>query len=181
MLDLFTRFLKTSNESTQDIKSDFFRTFFEDSLHHWILEDKYVSRAFKELLGALPISAIEFLHRGKKLSIVKANGIMSCALAPYHGHFTIIIFPDLLKLLRSANSRIGEAILAHEIGHLYSEHAKRGTDPLWAQVEADRFAYDCGYGAELEEILLDNPCLESSTRLTYLTGHHYATKRSGVA
>ena len=58
----------------------------------------------------------------------------------------IFIFSRFIKKLSCVDNGQGLAIFAHEMGHLFYQHPKKGTPELKAQIEADDFAYQLGLG-----------------------------------
>jgi hypothetical protein len=137
--------------------------------HLWISEDKYVKSSIEEFLMYVPDRIkIEFFQN-KKVIFAKSNAMYSCTFENKN-QAVIIIFPDLLKILKSFDSRIGQAILAHELGHIVCNHSKANINVMEAQVEADRFACQIGYLKEIEEFLIKLPeSYEKRIRLTYIT------------
>lgn len=94
---------------------------------------------------------------------------MSCAFHQFRGREVVLVFPDLYRLLLSAEFAQGQAILAHEFGHVILGHAHRATDDLTAQLEADAFAAELGYAEELAYALEGYAGQETiSARLTAL-------------
>ncbi len=81
--------------------------------------------------------------------MVPSRGKYACAI-PHTGRYhLVLIYPDLLGLLKSKHFRQGLSILAHEVGHIFLGHSDRKIDPIDAQYEADYFSYLLGYGEEL--------------------------------
>jgi hypothetical protein len=93
----------------------------------------------------------------KKLILTPASGLYSCAFNATEKFDFIIIFPDLLKILRCASPERGIAILLHEAGHLILKHSARNLDPLEAQLEADAFCAQRGHALALYDFLNDCP------------------------
>src|SRR5690606_15071300 len=87
---------------------------------------------------------------------IPSQGQLACALSARAGSHVVLLFPDLVKLCYCAKYTSAVAIILHELGHLYFDHGSRVLDVLEAQVEADSFATRCGYGHELQEVLLDS-------------------------
>lgn len=136
------------------------REFFLKPEHRWILSapelrtaliDIFSGFSNKELRSVLP-----------NLLILFSNGKMSCNVYQYPNRDLILIFPDLLKLLRSSQKLLGHAVLMHELGHVYHRHCNTEISPLQSQIEADHFAWKMGYGEELYQVLATE---ESSSEL----------------
>ena len=131
-------------------------------------------RAIDQLIDCFQIKHLKkFLHK-KEIVLVKTNGQYSCALSYPKDIDLILIFPELHKLLRCVTPDLGIAILAHEFGHLYHSHSDQQIPRLKAQIQADHFAYELGYGYDLQEVLLNYSNLESQTRISYLTSLFYS-------
>ena len=87
----------------------------------------------------------------------------------------------MIKILRSASPDHGLAILAHELGHIYYQHTEFKTETLKAQIEADDFAFELGFGEKLQDVLLDhNESIDCRVRISKLTAKlitaKYATR-----
>ncbi len=147
------------NKKNRTIILDFFLKEFINSPHHlWILENKYLVRAFTTIIEKLDnVTLQKLISNDKKLTFIQATGRLSCALSSMENSHIIIIFPDLYKILISANPDRGVAILLHEIAHLALDHSYKIIDPMVAQLEADKFTANLGYGHFLKEILEEFP------------------------
>ncbi len=67
------------------------------------------------------------------------------------------------------------AYLAHELAFLLYELEESKTDPLMAEVGADKFVCDIGLADELEDLLLMlDETIEKRLRLTYLTINYFS-------
>lgn len=91
-----------------------------------------------------------------------SHGKLSCCIMPIHCKAIIIIFPDLYCLLSSDDSKnrlIALAIIAHELGHIYSNYLGRNCEEM-----ADQFAVDIGLKSELLYILKENSTNPSCKR-----------------
>lgn len=150
-------------------KSEFIKNFFEDPNHRWINENKKIRKAFEILLNDLKNHHIEFFEKNKTY-FIPCEAKLSCAIGSTKNHHLILIFPELRTLLQSASLHHGIAVLAHELGHIYFKHTENKIDTLVAQLEADDFAFQIGYGEELQEVLLDHQestdCRVRISRLT---------------
>jgi hypothetical protein len=88
------------------------------------------------------------------------------------------VFPELIQLLKSASAFHGIAILAHELGHIYHQHTEQKIDTLTAQIEADEFALDLGFGEELQEVLLDHAhSVDCRVRISRITSKLLTKKK----
>lgn len=161
------KYLKADNQIT---KAQFTENFFAHSLHQWVLEDKYLTRGVLLFLEALSQQDITNLkNRKKQLVLTPASGRFSCAMNGTDKFEFIIVFPDLVQILRSAAPERGIAILLHEAGHLTRRHSERSLTALEAQLEADNFCARRGYGQALHEFLKELPLNdEIDLRLRYL-------------
>lgn len=136
-------------------KEEFKNTFLNDSNHQWVKEDRVLKRSLEILLDSLNEKQIQFFRKHKTY-MIPCQAHLSCAIGKTQNHHLILIFPELIKLLKSASAFHGIAILAHELGHIYHQHTEHKIDTLIAQIEADQFAFDLGFGEELQEVLLDH-------------------------
>lgn len=157
MLQLI-RWKKPSPEVDQKA---FQKEFFANPLHQWIHEDRYLKRSILEFLESFKPQDLRLLMKGdKKLILTPASGLYSCAFNATEKFDFIIVFPDLLKILRSASPDRGIAILLHEAGHLILKHSARDLDPLEAQLEADAFCAQRGHALALYDFLNECPWSE---------------------
>ncbi len=161
-------FLK--NKKLQSFKS----SIKENSHHEWILKNRYIWAAFDELLDSLPKNWERELQK-QNIIFLRANGAWSLAFPSIKDSTFIVVFDELYKLLLSGAPRLGQAVLAHELGHIFYKHGTSGKDPLEAQVEADLFALQLGYGEELVKVLQDIETdldhIELRVRISYLTSN----------
>jgi len=113
----------------------------------------------------------DFFNGSKKLMILPSRGNWACAIPHTDRAHLILIYPDLIDLLKSNNFRQGLAILAHEVGHIFLGHSDRKIDPEDAQFEADYFSNLLGFGVELILFLSVRPeCDKRYKRLLELRG-----------
>lgn len=162
----------TNKESLSlvDLRELIWVRFSQNSAHQWIMDDKELERAFKIALGSLPRKACERFLGKREVVFIPSSGTLACALGARPKTDLILIFPDLVRVFRSASSLRGVAIILHELGHLFHEHSKKVMDILEAQVEADHFAFECGFGHEIQEVLLDSPqTTDTRVRISRLT------------
>lgn len=137
--------------------------------NQWILQDKVISRAFFTLLDNLTTEQNTQLMTENQIIIIPASGEYSCLIhQPPHAN-VILLFPEIIKLLGNVDNDRGLSILAHEFGHIYHQHYKKKISPLDAQIEADDFALQAGFGHGLVEVLLGYSDIDSQTRVSVLT------------
>jgi len=150
-------------------KKSFINHFFNDPNHFWISRDKNLKRAFEILLNELKEEHIEYFAQNKTY-FVECEGILSCAVGNTGDNFLILVFPELKEKLRTYNFAHGLAILAHEMGHIFHRHTEKRIQTIEAQLEADEFAFQLGFGEELQEVLLDyNYSVDTKLRISRLT------------
>lgn len=166
MLDFF----KTKKMTCPLIKKEnFLKNFMNDANHRWIQEDRMLVRGIKLLIESLEDKHITFFMKHPTY-LIPCQAHLSCAIGSTKNHHLILVFPELIQILRSASSVHGVAILAHELGHIYYQHTENKVETLQAQIEADDFAYQLGYGEELQEILLDHiSSVDCRIRISKLT------------
>lgn len=163
-------FTKKKHLSLEQKRNVFKHRFFGSEFHTWILQNKYTQSSFETLIDHFTEDVLDFLRSSDQLVFVPSNGKLSCALSSLPSSHTILIFPDLAKILRSACPETGIAILAHELGHLYRGHSHRKISPLDAQIEADYFAYQLGFGHGLQDVLVDHQeSIDCKVRISRLT------------
>ncbi len=139
--------------------------------HQWIAKDGRLKRAFTDFLLYLKLEELQTVVY-KPVLFIKINAKWACSVGKIKNEEMILAFPELCALLQSPSIYHGMAIFAHELGHIIYKHAHKNLSLLDAQVEADYFAYLCGYGEELQEILLDEPqSLDLKVRISRLTSH----------
>ena len=124
--------------------------------HSWIRKDRDLSRSFKVLLDSFPRPIKIFYQKRKKLLFIKGSGNFACSVNHPKNTGIILIYPNLIKLLKSPNFLQGVAVLAHEVGHIFYDHGKRKISTLDAQLEADNFACKLGLKEELIEFLYEH-------------------------
>ena len=163
----FTKLLlyKKQNKETfsAELKSRFLKEFFNNPQHGWIRSDKLVVKHFLNLFNQFSNEVFnKFLT--SPVQILKTNAKFSCALSQKKQSNTIIVFPDLIKLLYSGQGVLAIAIIAHEMGHIYYDHSQKNIDVITAQLEADEFCKMCNYSDELIRVLQDFPDGEEKAR-----------------
>jgi hypothetical protein len=123
--------------------------------HGWIRQNPALLRRVAGFFSQLPAQDLDALFGSNRLLLLYSNGKMSCAFHQFQGREVVLIFPDLRRLLLSAQFGQGYAILAHEVAHVLLGHSRKKIAPLQAQLEADRYASDLGFGEELCAVLGD--------------------------
>jgi hypothetical protein len=163
-------------ETLTNKKKRFLESFLNDPNHSWMNEDRLVKRAIGILVDALKENHIDFFFKHPTF-LIPCQAHLSCAIGSTKNHHLILIFPELIQILRSARIHHGVAILAHELGHIYYQHTEQKIDTLKAQIEADDFAFQIGFGEELQEILLDHASsVDCRVRISKLTSKLIAEK-----
>ncbi len=150
-------------------KENFITNFLSDANHQWLNEDRILKRNIEILLNSFSTKQIEFFNKHPTF-IIPCQAHLSCAIGRTQNHHLVLVFPELIQLLRSAMAFHGLAILAHEFGHIYHQHTEFKIDTLTAQIEADHFALELGFGEELQEVLLDHAnSIDCRVRIAKLT------------
>ncbi len=168
MLQLFR---KTKSESHEEVLHRFFQKFYQEETHFWIIENKYIKANFDEFFERLSVEDLKLFLGKQRLLFLPSSGRFSCTFQSMNDYI-IIVFPELMSLLKSSATNHALAILAHEMGHIIHNHSKREIDPVKAQVEADLYACKLGFSDELETFLLDQAdTMEKRIRLTYVTAY----------
>lgn len=143
MLKFFQR------QSDAQLQTDLIRDFLTDSNHRWIMQDRNFREKLVDLFLALTIPELRQLLQKRSLLLLRSDGRFSCTIVKEAGREVVIVYPDLVKLMESAEFRQGQAILAHEFGHVLLDHNTKMMTEAQAQSEADGFAAKLGYGEEL--------------------------------
>jgi hypothetical protein len=173
-------FLKKSKpiNDTKTKKEHFINSFLSNTNHRWINEDRMIRRGVIILLDALEQKHINFFLKHPTY-FIPCQAHLSCAIGRTQNHHLILVFPELIQILRSASSIHGVAILAHELGHIFYQHTENKIDTLQAQLEADDFAFQLGFGEELQEILLDHvSSADCRLRISKLTSKLLTTRNN---
>lgn len=170
MISLLKKALTPSPSlNPRDKKEKFIREFLADPNHAWIAEDKTMARGMGELLHSLKDKHVEFFLKHPTY-FIPCQAQLSCAIGRTKNHHLILVFPELRLLLKSASIYHGLSVLAHELGHIYYQHTENRIDTLQAQIEADDFAYELGFGEELQDILLEHVhSIDCRVRISKLT------------
>ena len=169
---------KTSKTFTQD--------FYQKSYHKWIENDQLVKRSF-DLLLELIANDQELNKRIEEqgpVAFIPANGKMACSVRGETDMRFVVVFPDLVQIMKSASPTRAIAVLAHELGHIFHNHHQRSQagrkekplTTLEAQIEADAFAARLGLAKELQDVLLEveedeGAFVETRVRISQLTAY----------
>ncbi len=174
MLDFFKKNKTPADKKAK--KARFLADFLTDENHRWINEDRLIKRGVTMLIESLEDKHIDFFTKHPTY-FIPCQAHLSCAIGRTQNHHLILVFPELMQILRSASSVHGIAILAHELGHIYYQHTENRIDTLQAQIEADDFAFQLGFGEELQEILLDHvSSIDCRVRISKLTSKLITSK-----
>lgn len=167
-----------SKNQSRILKEEFKKNFMNDANHRWISEDRVTKRSVEILLDSMSDRQIHFFNKHPTF-MIPCQAHLSCAIGRTQNHHLILVFPELIQLLKSASAFHGIAILAHELGHIYHQHTELKIDTLTAQIEADQFAFDLGFGEELQEVLLDHVhSIDCRVRISKLTAHLITRKKA---
>lgn len=150
-------------------REHFLKWFFEQSQHQWMNQSRYIKVHFIDFFEYIPIKTINKLFAETDIYFVPSNGKYSCSVSSQNEE-VIIVFPELLQLLKAPYDGYAKAIISHELGHIFHQHSRQNIEPIAAQIEADAFAVKMGYGNELAEFLEEqSESLEKRVRLSYVT------------
>lgn len=168
--------LNKNKKKKMPSKALFQANFFTDSNHDWIISSKEYLKCFTLLFEFLDDSFYYYFEtNNKKLLFHPINGHLSSALNDTNEYNIILIYPELLKILKSASHLRGIAVLAHEIGHIILNHSKQTISKIEAQLEADNYVIKIGLGEELIDILSEyknDPVVQ--TRIKNITSYHHS-------
>ncbi|OUR99952.1 hypothetical protein A9Q84_02670 [Halobacteriovorax marinus] len=130
--------------------SNIAKQFYENSEHQWILSDQRILECFKLVL--------ETLNKNKRMQsflknslFIRTNGSYACAITGKK--IVILIYPELISIMKSNNYKQAVAVLLHEVGHIILDHQQRDITNTMAQIEADLFSSELGYGEYLFDFL----------------------------
>lgn len=153
-------FQKTHTQKPTDLVD------FSDPAHHWILESEYIKRFFEDVIDMLAEEDRESLSTYGQLVFLESHGMYSSVI-PSHGDKTfILIYPELMKMIRSADNEQAYAVIFHELGHLYYRHftLRSVLDETTKQIEADEFAIRHGLAKGLFSFLKSMPISHEISR-----------------
>lgn len=171
MLNLIQRFFQKDVFNRSQVRSNFTEYFFSLPEHQWISQEARVH--FEELLKCLPVGLLDTLMKKYPVVFLPSEELREGRNMGRDLKNTIYIFPVFQKLIKT-EKRSAVAYLAHELAFVLYELEETMTNPLMAEVEADKFVCDLGLTFELEELLLMlDETIEKRLRLTYLTVNHF--------
>ncbi len=166
MLNLIKRSTKPNLEQK---RIAYTKKLFSAPYHFWLEENKTVKRGICILIEYFNDKIFQFLENSKNIAFLSVTSELGMCIVHDKEINIIVMFPSLIKRLKSAEPIGGIAVLAHELGHLYHNHHNRKISTIDAQIEADLFAYKLGLGKELYDILCDYKHLdEVIIRIKYL-------------
>lgn len=126
-------------------------TFLQRREHSWFSDNPLIKETFSKLYTVItPYKNIYSLFNS--LIFVQSNGQYACTVNADVN--IVIIFPELTFLMKNGNKDQAISVLLHEIGHIILEHQKKCTPNQQAQIEADFFAVELGFGKDLYAFLL---------------------------
>lgn len=167
MLGLFKKLRHFNN------RKEFMKFFFSIDEHQWMNQSRYIKAHFEDFFEYVPMRIINKLFSEQDVFFVPSSGRFSCSVESHKK--VIIVFPELMQLLKAPFDGYAKAIIAHELGHVYHAHSSKLTDPMESQVEADALAIELGFVNQLVEFLEEQPeSLEKRLRLTYCTSHIFS-------
>lgn len=180
MIDRITSLIRKRKlqASLSERYDDYKKSFYSHPFHEWINNNRYTKATFDELFDLLPVKTRSFLVDSAPIYFLASSGKYSCALSNSKAH-AIIVFPELMSLLKSTMMDHSLAIILHELGHIVADHSNKEIEIVKAQVEADRFAAELGFAKQIEEFLLDQPeSVEKRVRLSFLTKYVLEEERN---
>ena len=176
MLNFFKKM--TLKDGEKNKRERLLTAFLSDPNHQWIAEDRLIRRGITILVDSFDDKHVDFFLKHPTF-FIPCQAHLSCAIGRTQNHHLILVFPELMQILRSASILQGIAILAHELGHIYYQHTEQKIDTLKAQIEADDFAFKLGFGEELQEILLGHAhSIDCRVRISKLTSKLISEKNN---
>jgi hypothetical protein len=168
-LDQLLSFYNKHSEISKNLSS-FLYDFFKRPEHQWIITDKNI---LKSILHFFHLFKQDHLHFFKKnpFTLLKSNGLYSCTVSGDESEHIILIFPELINILKTDHYLKGLAILGHEMGHLFFNHnlklkIQESSDLI--QIQADSFCQTLGLGQYLISILEEIQTQEAKIRIHHL-------------
>lgn len=172
MMNLIQKFFSKDRSHKGQVRKNFEHYFFSMPEHAW-LDAPQIRAHFDKLFQHLPVGVLDALMTKYPVSFVPSQELKSKNRVGQVLTNTVVVFPEFQKLLLT-NKSAAVAYLAHEIAFILYELEEKGSDPLMAEVEADKFVCDLGLADELEQLLLMlDETIEKRLRLTYLTINHF--------
>jgi hypothetical protein len=171
MFNLIHRFLNQRNSKLRLHPQAFFEEeFLTRSEHYWIKDNSQSQFIFQKLWEHLPKSLHQFILEDQVSFVLSTDYSQKKFNTSSH---IVVIFPQFLDWFKSGEIFM-KAFLAHELAFIIYEIQAKNSDPLLAEVEADKFVCDLGLASELEQLLLkmdESP--EKRLRLSYLTWNQF--------
>jgi len=172
MMNLIQKYFRKDRSDKARIRENFSFYFYSLPEHKWIIEQN-LKPHFDKLFQHLPAGLIDAMMTQFPVTFVPSESMKGIRKPGQVLTNTVVIFPEFQKLLRTPK-RAAVAYLAHELAFLLYEIEGAKTDPLMAEVGADKFVCDIGLADELEDLLLMlDETIEKRLRLTYLTINHF--------
>lgn len=167
MIELFKR--KSFKKVTlSEKKQGLFLHFIADPNHLWLKEYQGLQTAMFDFISAMNEDQLDFFLKNK-IYLISCQARLSCAIGKTGNDQIVLIFPEMLEMLKRRQFAHAFAILAHELGHIYFNHTEKRTETFKAQLEADYFAVSMGLGHELIDVLLEHSHLEECrVRINYI-------------
>ena len=154
----------------EEWKSRLYRSLVSLPANRWMREEPSMDRALRVVVGGFDEEARSLMRGKERIVFHPSEGTLGSAFNASDGVQVVIVYPDLLRMLKSAARVMGMAILAHELGHIAFDHSNRPIGTLEAQVEADYFAFLLGFGGELQDFLMDyGGSVDARVRIARLT------------
>lgn len=144
--------MKVLNYFKQKIDTSKAEKFFDNPEHQWIKRDPRVLECF--------VFVVQLFDQNRKMRdfldstlFIKSNGTFACAISGDKN--IILIYPELISIMKSTNYMQAIAVLLHESGHIILKHRQRALENSKSQIEADLFASELGLGDYLIDFLKD--------------------------
>ncbi|MBY0412838.1 MAG: hypothetical protein K2Q18_01670, partial [Bdellovibrionales bacterium] len=101
MLDFFKNII-SEPKSGKAKKEKFIASFLNDSNHNWISNDRLIKRGVTILLDSLQEKHIDFFLKHPTY-FIPCQAHLSCAIGRTQNHHLVLVFPELIQILRSAS------------------------------------------------------------------------------
>ena len=147
-------FSKDEQIPLNEWKGRFYQKILTHESHGWIREDYYFSRAFRIIVDSFTQRTYNLMVGRENILFCPCEGVLGASFSG--GYHVVLLYPDLLRMLRSGAFMTGISIVAHEMGHIAFNHSGRKIGRLKAQCEADFFSFLLGFGEELQGFLMDH-------------------------
>jgi len=172
MMNLIQKFFTKEKINKGQLRSQFYTYFFSLPEHAWISETNTKAH-FEKLFSHLPVGVLEVMMKKYPITFITSQVFDKKESIGLTLNSTVVVFPEFQKRLKTSHPA-AVAYLAHELAFVLDELEGLHTDPLMAEVRADKFVCDIGFSDELEQhLLLLDETLEKRLRLTYLTVNYF--------